>query len=73
MTYIDYSRYKNYKKINIDYTLSDNNTLITSGPVFNAAKIIETKVDPAYTNFQENFENESLRKTRLLKEYNKIR
>lgn len=73
MNYIDYDRFKNFKRINIDYTFSSNNEAITSPPLFSFIKIVPNKVDNAYTNRQDEFEDESLRKTRLIKEYNKIR
>ena len=73
MNYLDYDRFKDYKKINIDYTFSSNNYVITKGPVFNPVKIVASEVDTAYSNSQEAFEDESLRKTRLTREYNKIR
>jgi hypothetical protein len=73
MDYVDYSRYKNFKKINIDYTFSDNNEVITSGPVFNSSKIVENRIPGAYTNKQEPYASDSLKKMRMVREYNKIR
>lgn len=73
MNYIDYDRFKNFKRINVDYTFSSNNEAITKAPLFNFIKIVPNKVDNAYTNSQDEFEDESFRKTRLTKEYNKIR
>jgi len=71
--YIDYERYKNYKKINIDYTFAANNDVITRGPVFNSFKIVEGKISTAYTNRQEPYTKEPFQKIRVLKEYNRIR
>jgi hypothetical protein len=71
--YIDYDRFKNYRKINIDYTFSNNNEVITRGPVFNPVKIVANRVNPAYTNGQDAFESDSFRNNRLTQEYNKIR
>lgn len=71
--YIDYDRFKNFKRINVDYTFSNNNEPITTGPVFNVNKIGSSKVDPVYTKSQEVFEDESLNKKPLTKEYSKIR
>ena len=73
MNYIDYDRFKNFRRTNIDYTFSNNNDVITQAPVFTFLKIVPTKVDSAYTNFQDEFQDESLRKSRIKKEYNKIR
>ena len=73
MNYIDYDRFKNFKKINIDYTFSDNNSVITQGPVFTASKIIESRKTGAYSNKQEPYNNSSFNKMRVLIEYNKIR
>ena len=71
--YIDYNRFKNYKKVNIDYTFSSNNEVITQSPRFTPTKIIASGQETAYTRNQEEFEDESFRKTRLTPEYNKIR
>lgn len=73
MNYMDYDRYKNFKKINIDYTFSDNNEVITSGPVFNSFKIIENRIASVYTNKQEPYTSDSFKKMRMVREYSKIR
>ena len=73
MNYVDYDRYKNFKKINIDYTFSSNNDVITQGPIFNSSKIVESRIQGAYTNKQEPYNNESFKKMRIVREYNKIR
>jgi hypothetical protein len=71
--YVDYDRYKNFKKINIDYTFSSNNEVITQSPVFNSSKIVESRPTSAYENKQEPYTNESLKKMRMVREFNKIR
>jgi hypothetical protein len=75
LNYVDYDRFRNYKKININYTINNNNDILTSGPVFTAAKIVSTKVDDkAYTKRQEEFDDESLTKVPLSKEeYKRIK
>lgn len=73
MEYVDYERYKNFKKINIDYTFSNNNEVITQSPVFNSSKIIESETSSAYENKQEPYNSESFKKMRIIREYNKIR
>jgi hypothetical protein len=73
MNYVDYDRYKYFKKINIDYTFSDNNEVITQGPTFNASKIVENRIPNAYTNIQEPYNDESLKKMRMVREFNKIK
>lgn len=71
--YVDYARYKNFKKINIDYTFSSNNDVITQSPIFNSSKIVESRLSSAYKNKQEPYTNESFKKMRMIREYNKIR
>jgi len=75
LNYVDYDRFRNYKKININYTVNNNNDILTSGPVFTAAKIVNTKVDDkAYTKRQGEFDDESLTKVPLSKEeYKRIK
>jgi hypothetical protein len=73
MEYVDYDRYKNFKKINIDYTFSSNNEVITQSPVFNSSKIVESRLSSAYENKQGPYTNESFKKMRMIREFNKIR
>lgn len=73
MNYIDYDRYKNRTKINIDYTFHTDNSVITEGPRFNSNKIIKSKTATAYTNGQKSYISDSFKRIRVVKEYNKIR
>jgi hypothetical protein len=74
-SYVDYDRYKDYKKINIDYTIVTNNKPLIDGPIFKAIKIVKSESSSPYTNQQNGaFNVETLtKKKRVLKEYNKIR
>jgi hypothetical protein len=72
-SYIDYTRYQGFKKINIDYTIASSNTPLTTGPVFNANKITRDESNLAYTRSQETFKNDAFTRKQMTKEYNKIR
>ena len=71
--YLDFSRYKNFKKINIDYTIASNNTALVSGPVFNSNKIVRGDKIVAYSNPQVEYTPDEMNNSSFTKEYNKIR
>jgi hypothetical protein len=73
LSYMDFSRFENIKKINIDYTLYTNNQPLVSAPVFKASKITPGYNNTAYLDNQVDYKPNSMINSPVNKEYNKIR